>query len=178
MVWFLIRSIILWPFVLQFSSSPFALIFVSLLMGALIKWSRWWWPRGIFIFYSVLLLVKSISLTSRHDFASLFGCPHLGEADFVGFEVLIYFLQCSFCHEVDFVDLEARVFACFSCRVSSFWWSRSCWPRGTNLFFTVHFLRWSRSFWPWGTNFAVLFLQWSRSHWPWGTNLILAVLFL
>jgi len=40
-------------------------------------------------FYSVLLLVKSISLTSRHDFVSLFGCPRLGEADFVGFEVLI-----------------------------------------------------------------------------------------
>ena len=61
-------------------------------------------------FYGVLLLVKSISLTSRHDFVSLFGCPRLGEADFVGFEVLLYFLQCSSCHEVDFVDLEARVY--------------------------------------------------------------------
>ena len=35
-------------------------------------WGRFWWPWGIFIFYSVLLLVKSISLTSRHDFDSLF----------------------------------------------------------------------------------------------------------
>ena len=54
--------------------------------------------------------MKSISLTSRHDLVFLFGCPHLGEADFVDLEVLIYFLQCSSCHEVDFVDLEARVY--------------------------------------------------------------------
>ena len=54
--------------------------------------------------------MKSISLTSRHDFDSLLGVLHLGEADLVDLEVLIYFLQCSSCHEVDFVDLEARVY--------------------------------------------------------------------
>ena len=60
--------------------------------------------------------MKSISLTSRHDFDSLLGVLHLGEADLVDLEVLIYFLQCSFCHEVDFVDLEARVyFPCYGC---------------------------------------------------------------
>ena len=65
-------------------------------------------------------------------------------------------------------------FTCFPCRVSSFWWSRFCWPRGTDLFLTVRFLRWSRSLWPWGTNFfAVRFLQWGRFLWPWGTNLFL-----
>ena len=31
-------------------------------------------------------------------------------------------------------------FTCFPCRVSSFWWSRFCWPRGTNLFLTVLFV--------------------------------------
>ena len=43
-----------------------------------------------YLYFTVFFfLVKSISLTSRHDFVSLFGCPRLGEADFVGFEVLI-----------------------------------------------------------------------------------------
>ena len=60
----------------------------------------------------VLLLVKSISLTSRHDFDSLFGCPHLGEADFVDLEVLIYFLQCASFGGVDFVDSEAPIYFC------------------------------------------------------------------
>ena len=34
--WFLFRSNIEWPFVLQFSSSPFDFLFASLLMGALV----------------------------------------------------------------------------------------------------------------------------------------------
>ena len=54
--------------------------------------------------------MKSISLTSRHDFVSLFGCPHLGEADFVDLEVLIYFLQCASFGGVDLFDPEARIF--------------------------------------------------------------------
>ena len=73
MVWFLIRS--LWcgvafcPSVLELSS------LVSICVpsdGCPHYWGRFWWPWGIFIFYSVLLLVKSILLTSRHDFDSLF----------------------------------------------------------------------------------------------------------
>jgi len=62
-----------------------------------------------------------------------YGCPPFGETDFVDFEVLIYFLQCSFemesifwtprhelicfpCYgcphfgEADFVDLEVRIY--------------------------------------------------------------------
>ena len=58
----------------------------------------------------VLLLVKSISLTSRHDFDPFFGCPHLGEADLVDFEVLIYFLQCAFFSGVGHFDPEAPVY--------------------------------------------------------------------
>ena len=58
----------------------------------------------------VLLLVKSISLTSRHDFDPFFGCPHLGEADFVDLEVLIYFLQCASFSGVDFFDPEAPIY--------------------------------------------------------------------
>ena len=36
--------------------------------------------------------------------------------------------------------------------LSSFRWSRFCWPRGTNFIFAVRFLRWGRFRWPWGTN--------------------------
>ena len=39
-----------------------------------------------------------------------FGCPHLGEADFVDLEVLIYFLQCASFGGVDLFDPEARIF--------------------------------------------------------------------
>ena len=57
-------------------------------------------------------LVKSISLTSRHDFVSLFGCPRLDEADFVDLEVLLYFLQCTSFGGVDRFDPEARILQC------------------------------------------------------------------
>ena len=39
----------------------------------------------------------------------LFCSPHLGEADVVDFEVLIYFLQCAFFGGVDFIDPEAPI---------------------------------------------------------------------
>ena len=58
-------------------------------MGALIIEVDFGDLEAYLFFYSVLLLVKSISLTSRHDFDSLLGDLHLGEVDFVGFEVLI-----------------------------------------------------------------------------------------
>jgi len=170
MVWFLIRSIIMWPFVLQFSSSPFDFgllpfwwvpslvrsILVTLrhiyflqcssfgevdfidletrfdLLGNLLWCSRFCWLRGINLFLAVYFLVKSISLTSRHDFVSLFGCPRLDEADFVDLEVLIYFLQCTSFGGVDRFDPEARIFA-----VHLLQWSRSLWPWGTNLFLAV-----------------------------------------
>jgi len=143
-------------------------------MGALIKWGRCWWPRGIFIFYSALLLVKSILLTPRHEFIScsallvvesifwtprhefvlfpLLWVPSFGEVDFVDPEVWIYFLQCSPCGEVDLLDPEARVCLVSLVVVALIWWSRLCWPRGTSLFLTVVFLWWSRSFGPRGTN--------------------------
>ena len=56
--------------------------------------------------------MKSISLTSRHDFVSLFGCPRLDEADFVDLEVLLYFLQCTSFGGVDRFDPEARIYFC------------------------------------------------------------------
>ena len=58
-----------------------------------------------------------------------------------------YFLQCAFFDWVDFADPKAPVF-----RFVLFWWSRFCWPRGTNLIFAVRSLRWGRFRWPWGTN--------------------------
>ena len=48
--------------------------------------------RYQFISCSALSSMESILLTLRHDFDP-FGCPHLGEADLVDFEVQIYFLQ-------------------------------------------------------------------------------------
>ena len=65
---------------------------------------------GLCPFWWVPSVLRSILVTLRH----------------------IYFLQCSSFGEVDFVDLETRF--CFPFWVSSFRWSRFCWPRGTNLF--------------------------------------------
>ena len=48
--------------------------------------------RYQFISCSALSSVESILLTLRHDFDP-FGCPHLGGADLIDFEVLVYFLQ-------------------------------------------------------------------------------------
>ena len=42
-------------------------------------------------------------------FWSLFGCPHLGGADLVDFEVLNYFLQCASFGRVDLIDSEAPI---------------------------------------------------------------------
>ena len=92
-----------------------------------------------FIFYSALLLVKSIFWTPRHEFVllPLLWVPSFSGVDFVDPEVRIYFLQCSSCDEIDRLDPEARV--CHASLVvgALFQWSRSCWPRGANLFFTV-----------------------------------------
>ena len=101
----LIRGYIEWPFVLQFSSSPFG--FIS---------SPLWVPS----------LVRSISMTLRQiyflqcssfgevDFDDLetrlltFWVTFFGVVDFVDFEVLIYFLQCASFGGVDRFDPEAR----------------------------------------------------------------------
>ena len=40
---------------------------------------------------------------------TLFGCPHLGEAGLVDFEVLNYFLQCASFGRVDLIDSEAPI---------------------------------------------------------------------
>ena len=106
------------------------------LLGNLLWCSRFCWLRGINLFLAVYFLVKSISLTSRHDFVSLFGCPRLDEADFVDLEVLIYFLQCTSFGGVDRFDLEARIFA-----VHLLQWGRFLWPWGTSLIFTVRLLQ-------------------------------------
>ena len=76
-----------------------------------LRWGRFRWPWGTNLI-SVLILVKPILLTSRYQFISCsalssvesilltlrhdfdpFGCPHLGGADLIDFEVLVYFLQ-------------------------------------------------------------------------------------
>ena len=118
----------------------------------------------MFIFYSVLILVKSISLTSRHDFVSLIGCPHFGEADFVDLEVLIYFLQCSSFVVESIFWTPRHEFVCFpsgGCSLSDGVVvfdpeARICFLQcasfgGVDLFdpeariFAVRFLQWSRS---------------------------------
>ena len=131
-----------WPFVLQCPGSPlFIFAFVSLLMGALIWWSRWCWLWGIFIFDSAAFLWWSRSFGPR--------C------------VRILFLQCSSPFDgVDLLDPEAcEFFFCSALLLMAsifwtprhefisysalplvgalIWWSRSFWPRGVNLFFTV-----------------------------------------
>ena len=50
--------------------------------------------------------MKSISLTSRHDFDSLLGVLHLGEADLIDLEVLIYF--CGALPSVESISLTLR----------------------------------------------------------------------
>ena len=147
----------MWPFVLQFSSSPFALIFVSLLMGALIKWSRWWWPRGIFIFYSALFLVKSILLTSRHEFCFPYcGCSHFEWIRWFGFRGKFIFYSGlpfggrSHFGGVDLLDSEACEFIFYSALpvVESILWTLRhefiCFPSGGCS------LSDSRCFWLWG----------------------------
>ena len=119
----------MWPFVLQCPSSPFALIFVSLLMGALIKWSRWWWPRGIFIFYSALFLVESILWTPRYEFCFPYcGCSHLSGFGVLDSEANLFFTVISLWWalsfgEVDLLDPEACEFIFYSAH--PFWWALS-----------------------------------------------------
>ena len=127
----------MWPFVLQFSSSP-------LDFGLL---PFWWVPS----------LVRSILVTLRQIY--FLQCSSCGKVDFVDLETRfcllpfwwvpslvrsisvtlrqIYFLQCSSYGEVDFVDLETRF--CFLL-VTFLWCSRFCWLRGSNLFFAVRFI--------------------------------------
>ena len=133
MVWFLFRSLVdvaFRPSVFELSFC-FGFLFVSPLVGAFLKWSRWWWPRGIFIFYSALFLVKSILLTSRHEFCFpywvssfwwsrscwprgtnlfltvLFFCSGI---DLLDPEARIYFLQCTSFGGVDLLDPEAQIY--------------------------------------------------------------------
>ena len=57
-----------WPFVLQFSSSPLVFDSSPFSSGCLLRWGRFRWPWGKFIFCSALSLIWSISLTLRHEF--------------------------------------------------------------------------------------------------------------
>ena len=115
----------MWPFVLQFSSSPFDFI-SSPFCGCLRWWGRFQWPWGKFSFCSALLVEVDFVDLEANLFRFLW--PSYGVVDFVDFEVVIYFLQCASC-----------------------WRGRSLWPWGTNLIFTVRWLRWGRFHWPWGT---------------------------
>ena len=112
--WFLFRSNIEWPFVLQYSSSPL--------------------DFGLLPFLWVPSLVRSILVTLRQiyflqcssfgevDFDDLetrlltFLVTFFGVVDFVDFEVLIYFLQCASFGGVDRFDPEAR-FCFFTVRL-------------------------------------------------------------
>ena len=89
----------------------------------------WWVPS----------VMKSILVTLRHFYFPCCRCPSFGVVDFVDFEVLIYFLQCSFWDGIDlFGPRGTSWFVSFVCPL--YWWSRFCWPRGINLFFTVLFV--------------------------------------
>ena len=79
----LICGYVYWPFVLQFSSSPFD--FVSLFVGALHIEVGYWWPWGRFNFCSALLV----------------------KVDFVDLEANFY---SALPVKVDWVDLEARIY--------------------------------------------------------------------
>ena len=68
-------------------ADPKAPISVLILVKSVLLTSRYQ-----FISCSALSSVESILLTLRHDFDP-FGCPHLGGADLIDFEVLVYFLQ-------------------------------------------------------------------------------------
>merc|ERR1711974_480251 len=62
---------LMWPFVLQFSSSPFDLIFFLCPL--------WWVPS----------LMKSLMVTSRHIY--FLQCSSFGEVDFVDLEIRFCF---------------------------------------------------------------------------------------
>ena len=115
------------PSVFELSSFDFGLR--PFLRVPFFRWGRWWWLRGMFLFV-VLIWVKPILLTSRYYFYfcsvfyfwwsrfcwlwdtifdPFFGCPHLGEAGLVDFEVLNYFLQCASFGRVGFIDSEAPI---------------------------------------------------------------------
>jgi len=127
----LICGYVYWPFVLQFSSSPFD--FVSLFVGALHIEVGYWWPWGRFNFCSALLVkVDFVDLEANLIF--LFAVLFLWGSILLTLRQ-IYFLQCSsyegrFCWpwgkfnfysallvKVDFVDLEANFYSALPVKV-------------------------------------------------------------
>ena len=151
----LIRGYMEWPFVLQFSSSPFDFVSSSFWVPALVRsismtltqsyflqctswWGRFRWPWDTFI----------------DLFGDLLWCSR-----FCWLRGINLFLAVCFLGEVDFVDFKTRFSSPFW--VTSFKWSRFCWPRGTNLFLQCASYWRGRSLWPWGTNliFTVRLLQ-------------------
>ena len=89
--WFLFRSNIEWPFVLQYSSSPLDFGLLPFLWVPSLVRSILVTLRQIY-FCSALLVVKSILLTLRHVlFASLLMGALVGEVDFGDLEANLFF---------------------------------------------------------------------------------------
>ena len=106
--WFLFRSNIEWPFVLQFSSSPFDFCLLPF----------WWVPS----------LVRSISMTLGQIY--FLQCSSYGEVDFVDLEARFCFLLVTFlwCSRFFWLRGSNLFLQC------TFWWSRFRWPQDTILF--------------------------------------------
>ena len=139
-----------WPFVLQFSSSPLVFDSSPFSSGCLLRWGRFRWPWGKFIFCSALSLIWSISLTLRHEFDfcsaltsigsislslrhdfNFLQCAYFNGVDRFDPKARFWFLQCADFGRVDFIDPEARDYflqwiTLLTSRLRAFWkfWSQ------------------------------------------------------
>ena len=167
----------MWPFVLQFSSFPFAL--VSFLCPF------WWVPS-----------LNEVVGGDLEAYLFFLQCSSFGEVDFVDLETRFCFpFWVSSFRWSRFCWLWGTILFLTVLFLS---WSRFCWPWGTSLLVSlvgcphfgeadfvdlevlIYFLQCASFggvdlFDPEARIFAVRFLQWSRSLWPWGTSLFFAV---
>jgi len=122
------------------------------LLGNLLWCSRFCWLRGINLFLAVCFFGEVDFVDLKTRFCSLFdGCLRWWGRFRWPWGKFIFYSALS---SIGSISLTQRhqFFV-----LSSFRWSRFCWPRGTNFIFAVRFLRWGRFRWPWGTNlFSVL----------------------